>query len=128
MSYQYAQYGIGFDLKRPEPQALRFEALLTIRGTAITVIQQTLTGRDSYGQPIYTENPYTLKAFIERNPDERYFTAGEVNQDRAVIYLAQWAPLDESLYKLEINSARYHITGVEQTDSYLKVEARRMIR
>ena len=30
MSFQYGQYGTGFDLMRPEPQALRFEELLQL--------------------------------------------------------------------------------------------------
>lgn len=128
MSYQYAQYGQGFDLKPPEPQALRFEELLTIRGTTVTVFQQTKIGQNDYGQPIYAENSYSLKAFIEKEPHERYITAGEIQQDTTVLYLAQWAPIEETQYQLEINGIRYYITGIEQTEAYLKVKARRMNR
>ncbi|MCW4048339.1 MAG: hypothetical protein NWE89_01250 [Candidatus Bathyarchaeota archaeon] len=127
MSFQYGQYGEGFDLERPEPQALRFEEQLHIHGEDIKVIQQTVTGHDGYGQPQFSENAYTLKAVIKTRLSESMLPPGEVKRASAQVLFTRWAPVGEENYELELEGHRYHVTGVEKTSAYLLARAERMV-
>ena len=49
MSFMYRNYGEGFEVTLPSPEALRFEELVQLRGVNVIVIHLTLSGRDSYG-------------------------------------------------------------------------------
>jgi hypothetical protein len=128
MSYQYAQYGEGFNLLYPEPPALRFNESVTLRGETIKIIQQTQTNKNLYGQPVYTETSYIEKAFIENAPREQTIQAGYIKQGKIIIYLRKWAPIQETGYELEHKGNRYHITGIDETTAYLKVTAERKTR
>jgi len=127
VSYQYGQFGTGFDLVRPEPQALRFEELLELHGEDVKVVQQTVTGRDGYGQPVVSEASYTEKAVIKTSLGESLLPPGEVKRATVEALFTQWAPVGETLYELEIEGHRYHVTGVEKTSAYLLVKAERMV-
>ncbi len=127
MSFQYGQYGAGFDLMRPEPQALRFEELLELHGEDVTVVQQTVSSHDAYGQPVLSETTYTEKAVIKTDLGESFLPPGEVKRATVEVLFTQWAPVGEALYELEIESHRYHVTGVEKTSAYLLVKAERMV-
>jgi hypothetical protein len=127
VSFQYGQFGAGFDLMRPEPQALRFEELLELHGEDVTVIQQIIDGHDGYGQPVLTETTYTEKAVIKTDLGERLLPPGEVKRATVETLFTRWAPVGETLYELEIGGHRYHVTGVEKTSAYLLVKAERMV-
>jgi hypothetical protein len=127
MSYQYGQFGMGFDLMMPEPQALRFEELLELHGEDVTVIYQTVDSHDAYGQPVTSETTYTEKAVVKTDLDERLMPPGIVKQATVEALFAQWAPIGETLYELEIRDHRYHVVGVEKTSTYLLVRAERVV-
>ena len=127
MSYQYGQFGTGFDLMRPEPQALRFEELLELHGEDVKVVQQTETGRDGYGQPVVSEATYTEKAVVKTDLGESLLPPGEVKRATVEALFAQWAPIGEAMYELEIRGHRYHVVGVEKAAAYLLVRAERVV-
>jgi hypothetical protein len=127
MSFQYGQFSTGFDLVRPEPQALRFEELLELHGEDVTVVQQTIDSHDGYGQPVISETSYTVKAVIKTLLGEILLPPGEVKRATVEALFTQWAPVGEALYELEIRDHRYHVTGVEKTSAYLLVKAERMV-
>jgi len=127
MSFQYGQFGTGFNLMMPEPQALRFEELLILHGEDVTVIQQTETSRDSYGQPVTSEATYTEKAVVKTDLGESLLPPGEVKRATVEALFAQWAPIGETMYELEIRGHRYHVVGVEKASAYLLVRAERMV-
>ena len=127
MSFQYGQFGAGFDLMRPEPQALRFEELLELQGEDVTVVQQTIDSHDDYGHPVITETSYTEKAVIKTSLGESLLPPGEVKRATIEVLFTQWAPVGETLYELEIEGHRYHVMGVEKTSAYLLVKAERMV-
>ena len=127
MSYQYGQYGTGFDLKMPEPQALRFEELLMLHGEDITVVQQTIDSHDGYGQPVVSETSYTEKAVVKTDLGERLMPPGEVKQATVEALFTRWAPIGEAGYALEIRGHRHHVVGVEKEAAYLHVRAERVV-
>jgi len=127
LSFQYGQYGTGFDLMMPEPQALRFEELLELHGEDVTVIHQTETSRDAYGQPVMSEATYTEKAVVKTDLGERLMPPGEVKRATVEALFAQWAPIGETLYMLEIRGHRYHVVGIEKASAYLLVRAERVV-
>jgi len=127
VSFQYGQYGTGFDLMMPEPQALRFEELLELHGEDVTVVHQTVDGRDAYGQPVMSEATYTEKAVVKTDLGERLMPPGEVKRATVEALFAQWAPVGETLYMLEIRGHRYHVVGVEKASAYLLVRAERVV-
>ena len=127
MSYQYGQFGAGFDLMMPEPQALRFEELLQLHGEEVTVVQQTVTSHDAYGQPVVSEVSYTEKAVVKTSLGESLLPPGEVKRATVEALFTQWAPIGEALYELEIRGHRYHVVGVEKASAYLVVKGERMV-
>jgi hypothetical protein len=127
VSYQYGQFGAGFDLMMPEPQALRFEELLQLHGEGVTVVQQTVSSRDGYGQPVTSEAKYAEKAVLKTDLGESLLPPGEVKRATVEALFAQWAPIGETLYELEIRGHRYHVVGVEKASAYLLVRAERMV-
>ena len=127
MSYQYGQYGTGFDLKMPEPQALRFEELLELHGEDVTVVHQTETSRDAYGQPVTSEDTYTEKAVVKTDLGETLLPPGEVKRATVEALFTRWAPIGEAGYMLEIRGSRYHVVGVEKASAYLLVRAERVV-
>ncbi len=127
MSYQYGQFGTGFDLVMPEPQALRFEELLELHGEDVTVVQQTVSSHDAYGQPVTSEATYTEKAVVKTDLGERLLPPGEVKRATVEALFARWASIGEAGYGLEIRGHRYHVTGVEKTSAYLLVRAERVV-
>ena len=127
MSFQYGQFGTGFDLMMPEPQALRFEELLELHGEDVKMVQQTVTGHDDYGQPVVSETSYTEKAVIKTSLGESLLPPGEVKRATVEALFTQWAPVGETLYELEIRGHRYHVVGVEKASAYMLVRAERMV-
>ncbi len=127
MSYQYGQFGAGFDLMMPEPQALRFEELLMLHGEDVTVVQQTVSSHDRYGQPVVSEASYTEKAVIKTSLGESLLPPSEIKRATVEALFTQWAPVGEALYELEIRGHRYHVTGVEKASAYMLVKAERMV-
>ncbi len=127
MSFQYGQFGEGFDVLRPSPQALRFNELVSLQGDDVIIIHQTLTGHDDYGTPEYTESETTEKAIIKVRQKELYLPPGEIQHNVAKVLFKQWASVAEDNYELEINSDRYHIVMVHRTSACLEVEVRRMV-
>ena len=125
MSFQYGQFGEGFDVLTPTEEALRFGDLLEIRGKDITVIKLVETGEDSYGQPVYSESPRDEKAFIERDEGERILPPGTVKKGLLKLFLAAWAAIGEDGYEVEVDGVRYHVTALDRTRAYIEAKARR---
>lgn len=128
MSYQYGQYGEGFDLLRPAPEALSFEELVQLHGEPVTLIHETITGFNDYGHPVKTETSISEKGFIKQTPGEEAFPIGHVKKSGISVLLRQWAPVEEELHELEIGQHRYHITGVVKNEAYLEVQATREVQ
>jgi len=91
------------------------------------VVQQTVISHDAYGQPVLSETTYTEKAVIKTDLGESFLPPGEVKRATVEVLFTQWAPVGEDLYELEIESHRYHVTGVEKASAYLLVKAERMV-
>ena len=127
MSFMYKQYGEGFDIQMPGPEALRFEELTQLRGVDVAVVHQVLGGRDSYGQPVYLETSTTMKAMVKRSPGELRLPPGEVKRADLEALMPVWAPVGEELYELEVDGVRYHVTGIEVTTAYRKVLGERVV-
>jgi hypothetical protein len=123
----YKQFGEGFDVQMPGPEALRFEELAQLRGVDVVVVHQALSGRDDYGQPEFTESSLTVKAVVKIRPGELRLPPGEVKQADLEALLPVWAPVDETLYEVEVDGVRYHVTGVEASIAYRKVYGERMV-
>ena len=111
----------------PGPEALRFEELVELRGVDVVVVHQTLTGRDDYGQPEYTETSLTVKAMIRLRPSELRLPPGEVKRADLEALVPVWAPVGEDLYELEVGGVRYHVTGIEAAAAYRKVYGERVV-
>ena len=125
MSFQYGQFGEGFDVMTPTPEALRFGDLIERRGTGVTVIKLVETGEDSYGQPVYSESQRSEKAFVERDEGERILPPGTVKRGSMKLFLAAWAAIGEEGYEVEVNGIRYHVTALDRTRAYIEAKARR---
>ena len=125
MSFQYGQFGEGFDVLTPTEEALRFGDLLEIRGKDIIVIKLVETGEDSYGQPVYSESPRDEKAFIERDEGERILPPGTVKKGLLKLFLAAWAAIGEDGYEVEVDGVRYHVMALDRTRAYIEAKARR---
>ena len=127
MSYMYKQFGTGFDVQMPGPEALRFEELVELRGVDVVIVHQTLSSRDSYGQPVYSETSLTVKAMVKLSPGELRLPPGEVKRADLEALLPVWAPVDEALYEVEAGGVRYHATGIEASNVYRKVYGERKV-
>jgi len=127
VSFQYGQFGEGFDRMMPEPQALRFEELLMLHGEDVAVVQQTVSSHDAYGQPVTSEATYTEKAIVKTDLGESLLPPGEVKRATVEALFTQWATIGETMYELEIRGHRYHVVGVDKTMTYLLVRAERMV-
>jgi len=125
MSFQYGQFGEGFDVLTPTEEALRFGDLLEIRGKDITVVKLVETEEDSYGQPVYSESPRDEKAFIERDEGERILPPGTVKKGLLKLFLAAWAAIGEDGYEVEVDGVRYHVTALDRTRAYIEAKTRR---
>ena len=123
MSYVFSQYGEGFDIVMPEPQALRFNELIQLRGQNMTIIWQTVTGYDDYGQPVKSETSFSEHGILKRLVSELTLPLGYVKENTIEVLMRRWAPLDADTCELEIDGSRYHIIGVEKTPTYLRVSA-----
>ena len=127
MSYMYKQYGTGFDVQMPSPETQRFEEFVGLRGVDVVIVHQALTGRDSYGQPVYSETSLTVKAMVRLRPGELRLPPGEVRRADLEALLPVWAPVDEALYEVEVDGVRYHVTGIEASIAYRKVIGERVV-
>lgn len=127
MSFTYRQFGTGFDVAMPRPEALRFEELVELRGVDVVVVHQALTGRDDYGQPVYSETSTTVKAIVRIRPGELRLPPGEVKRADLEALLPVWAPVDEALYEVEVGGVRYHVTGMEASAAYRKLLGERVV-
>jgi len=127
MSYMYRQYGEGFDVQMPGPEALRFEELAQLRGVDVVIVHLTVTDQDDYGQPVHTESSLTVKAMVRLRPGELRLLPGEVMRADLEALVPVWAPVGDELYEVEVDGARYHVTGVEATVAYRKVIGERVV-
>ena len=125
MSFKYGQFGEGFDVAYPNPAAMRFEEAVETRGRTLTIIEQTETGEDQYGQPVYSEKEYDFKAFVDAEASERVLPLGELKVGRVRAFLVPWAPVAEEGYEVELGGVRYHVAGVTETDVNLVLELER---
>ena len=125
MSFRYGHFGTGFSRTMPPATALRFEELVKTRGRDVSIIRLTETGEDDYGQPIYKESSYTEKAFLERVGRERDLPPGTLKEGLIRLFMVPWAAIGEDGYEVAIDGVRYHITGLDEREAYLLVEAER---
>ena len=123
MSFEYGQYGLGYDFDLPEPQALRFNELAELHGERIRVIWQTITAYDAYGNPIKSETCYTEHGIIKRAVSEVRLPAGHTVKVRVEVLMKLWAPVEKDSCKLEIKGCRYHIIGIVENSAYMMVTA-----
>ena len=117
MTYTYQQYGTGFQLAMPTPEAQQFNELLQLRGTPATIINRTQTGTNPYGNPTYTETQHTTNCFRRSTLSERNHQAGNLDTRRESILLPHWAPVKE-IDEIELDGDRYHIIGIVQSTAY----------
>lgn len=127
MSFMYRQFGEGFDVAMPSPEALRFEEFVELRGVDVVIVQQTVTGQNDYGHPVYSESSLTVKAMVKLSPGELRLPPGEIRRADLEALVPVWAPVDEALYELEVAGVRYHVTGIEPTAAYRKVLGERVV-
>jgi hypothetical protein len=125
MSFQYGQFGEGFDVMTPTAEALKFGDFLEIRGKGITVVKLVETGEDSYGQPVYSESERSEKAFVEMDEGEMILPPGTVKTGLLKLLLAAWAAIGEEGYEVEVDGVRYYVIGLDRTWAYIEAKARR---
>lgn len=124
--FRYGMFGLGFQLTY-EIGALKFGAYIATRGEEITVIEQILDGYDDYNDPIYTENSYVLKVFMQPEGRERVLQIGDLKVQTMKMFFQKWAPIEEELYELEYLGVRWHILSVVEARAYREVTAERVI-
>ncbi|MCW4012850.1 MAG: hypothetical protein NWF07_07640 [Candidatus Bathyarchaeota archaeon] len=117
MSYTYQQYGTGFQLQMPTPEAQQFNELLQIRGTPATIINRNQTGTTTYGNPTYTETTHQTNCFRRTTLSERNHPSGNLTTTRETILIPRWAPV-KPIDEIELDGTRYHITDIHQTTAY----------
>ncbi len=121
MSYTYTQYGTGFNIQMPTPEAQSFNELLQLRGTPATIIHRTQTGMTSYGNPTYTETTHQTKCLRRSTIYERNHPAGNLNKTQDSVLLTGWEAIEET-DEMELDGDRYHITGIIKTPALIKAE------
>lgn len=121
MSFRYGQFGDGFALTRPPAAALRFRELAETRGRAITIVELTKTGEDSYGQPIYQESSHDERAFVEVRGGESVLPTGTVKEASARAFLVPWAAVREEGCEVEVDNVRYHVESLVDRGVYLEL-------
>lgn len=124
MSYTYAQYGTGFNLIQPTPEAQNFNTLLQLRGTPATIIHRTPTGTTSYGNPTYTETTHQTRCLRKTTLAERNHPAGNLPTTHDTILLAHWEAINETC-EVELDGDRYHIKGITRTHALTRAEVER---
>ena len=124
MSYTYQQYGTGFNLIQPTPEAQNFNELLQLRGTPVTIIHRTQTGKTPYGNPTYNETSHTTKCLRKTTIQERNHPAGNLPTTRDTILLAHWEAINQNC-EVELDGNRYHIKGITQTQALTRAEVER---
>ena len=127
MSYMYKQFGEGFDVAMPSPEALRFEELVELRGVDVVIVQLTVTSQNDYGHHVYSESSLNVMAMVKIKPGETLLPPGEVKRAAVEVLLPVWSPVDEAQYEVEVDGVRYHITGLEKTTAYVKVYGERKV-
>jgi len=126
VSYQYAQYGEGYEVVSPSPEALSFAELVELKGANVTIIERNQTAYDDYKQLVYTETRYTDRAFIEETPREEIRQPGSHKETQITAYLQLWSPIGPGDFELEYRGDRHRITSYEATNIFIKVGAVRM--
>ena len=121
MSFQYLQYGTGFDVVQPSTDALVFGELVETRGEEVTIVNLRITGYDSYGKPIYSESSEAQRAFLSRDPKNQLIEAGELKLGNLKAIMVQWASVTENLTRLEVDGVRYRVLGIDKTPAYMKL-------
>lgn len=127
MSFRYGQFGEGFARASPAPEALRLAELCTRRGEEVTVVRLRRTGEGAYGEPVYSEDCYAVRAMAERGAGEETTMAGDVKTGRIRLYAATWAAVGEEGYDVEVDGLRYHVSSLVRTRAYLRVEGERKL-
>jgi hypothetical protein len=127
LSFRFGQFGTGFLKTRPPATTLRFMDLVNRRGRDVSIVELTEIGSDAYGQPVYSESSYTEKAFLERTGRERDLPPGTVKENLIELFMVPWAAIDEEGYEVEVDGVRYHVTILDDRETYLMVEAERKI-
>jgi hypothetical protein len=127
LSFRFGQFGTGFLKTRPPATTLRFRDLVKRRGRDVSIIELTETGSDAYGQPVYSESSLTEKAILERTGRERDLPPGTVKENLIELFMVPWAAIGEEGYEVEVDGVRYHVTTLDDRETYLMVEAERKI-
>ena len=127
MSFKYGQFGTGFLRGMPPAAALRFKNLVNRRGRGVQIIELTETSQNAYGQPIYSESSHEEKVFLERKGRERDFPPGTIKENLIRLFMARWVAIGEDGYEVEVDGVRYHVTALDDRETYLTVEAERKI-
>jgi hypothetical protein len=125
LSYQCSQFGLGFDVSNPDWASLRFEALARVRGTAITIVTRTPSGRDGYGNRSYSESKYITNGFVEIDAGQSIQQVGENQMENLLVFIPT-SSVVEPEWDLQVGGKRYRITSFTRTKTFVKVKAERL--
>ena len=124
MSFAYGQFGSGFGVSSPAAQAFSFGGLATRRGEDFTLNMRRLTGRDTYGNPSYSETSATLRGFIEEKGGVEGGPAGERRRGALRLLIPLWSPVEEG-DTVEAHGATWEVGVVTRNRAYASAEAKR---
>lgn len=122
--FAYGQFGSGFSLSSPGALAIRFASLATRRGESFTLNMRRLSGRDAYGNPLYSEVSAELQGFVEEEGAVVHGPAGERRTGKLALYLPLWSPVEEG-DAVEARGAEYTVSIVTRNRVYASAEASR---
>jgi hypothetical protein len=128
MSFQYGQFGAGFERASPSREARQFRDLVEARGTDISIVALASIGEDDYGNLIHSESSYIERAFVEERSRELSTAAGAVKSGSMRFFVVPWAAVGEEGYEVEFEGRRFRITGLVKTSACLQIEAERKMR
>ncbi len=124
MSFQYAHYGLGFDVSKPNWSALRFEAIAKRRGREIIINIKTPLGRDDYGNRLYNEKNFPTRGFVELEEKQVSRQTGDAQEGDVVVFIPVRAAAEPG-WEFSIQGIHYIVKSVEETPTFTKVKAGR---
>jgi hypothetical protein len=122
--FAYGQFGSGFTLSSPGALAIRFANLATRRGEAFTLNMRRLSGRDAYGNPLYSEASAELLGFVEEEGTATHAPSGGRRTGKVQLYIPLWSPVEEG-DTVETRGAEWTVSVVTKNRAYASAEASR---
>jgi hypothetical protein len=122
--FAYGQFASGFTLSSPGALAIHFANLATRRGESFTLNIRRLTGRDAYGNPLYSEASAELLGFVEEEAASARGPSGERRTGKLRLYLPLWSPVEEG-DTVDARGAEWTVGTVTRNRAYASAEASR---